>query len=131
MIARADGPFIYDTEGNQILDGMAGLRCVNVGYGRNELAEAAYEQMKELPYYNSFFSCSTPTPSQLPQKIAEIAPGNINQIFYGSSGLKRTTRRCGWCATTGRLEGKPEKNVIIRATWPITARPSPAPRSAA
>ena len=86
IITRADGPFIYDSEGNEILDGMAGLWCVNIGYGRDELAEAAYEQMKELPYYNSFFRCSTPTPVLLAQKIAEIAPANINQVFYGSSG---------------------------------------------
>ena len=55
IIARADGPFIYDTEGKELLDGMAGLWCVNIGYGREELAEAAYRQMKELPYYNAFF----------------------------------------------------------------------------
>ena len=68
IITRADGPFIYDSEGNEILDGMAGLWCVNVGYGRDELAEAAYAQMKELPYYNSFFKCSTPTPVLLAQE---------------------------------------------------------------
>ena len=86
MITRADGPFIYDFEGNEILDGMAGLWCVNVGYGRDELAEAAYEQMKELPYYNSFFKCTTPTPVLLARKLAEIAPKHINQVFFGSSG---------------------------------------------
>jgi adenosylmethionine-8-amino-7-oxononanoate aminotransferase len=64
VIVRGEGPFIYDSEGNEILDGMAGLWCVNVGYGRHELAEAAYAQMKELPFYNSFFRCSTPTPGQ-------------------------------------------------------------------
>lgn len=113
VIARADGPFIYDTEGNQILDGMAGLWCVNVGYGRNELAEAAYEQMKELPYYNSFFRCSTPTPILLSQKIAEIAPGNINQIFYGSSGSEANDTAVRLVRHYWALEGKPEKNVII------------------
>ena len=87
MIVRADGPFIYDSEGNEILDGMAGLWCVGVGYGRKELAEVAYDQMLELPYYNSFFKCSTPTPVLLAQKLAEIAPKSVNQVFFGSSGL--------------------------------------------
>lgn len=113
VIARADGPFIYDTEGNEILDGMAGLWCVNVGYGRDELAEAAYQQMKELPYYNSFFRCSTPTPILLSQKIAEIAPGNINQIFYGSSGSEANDTALRLVRHYWALEGKPEKNIII------------------
>ena len=62
IITRANGPFIYDSEDNEILDGMAGLWCVNIGYGRKELAEVAARQMNELPYYNSFFRCATPTP---------------------------------------------------------------------
>ena len=86
MIVRADGPFIYDSEGNDILDAMAGLWCVNIGYGRNELAEAAYQQMKELPYYNSFFRCKTPLATLLARKIAELAPKTVNQVFFGSSG---------------------------------------------
>jgi len=113
MITHADGPFIYDSEGNEILDGMAGLWCVNIGYGRDELAEAAYRQMKELPYYNSFFRCSTPTPVLLSQKIAEIAPGNINQIFYGSSGSEANDTALRLVRHYWALEGKAEKNRII------------------
>jgi putrescine---pyruvate transaminase len=113
IITRADGPFIYDSEGKEILDGMAGLWCVNIGYGRDELAEAAYKQMKELPYYNSFFRCSTPTPVLLSQKIAEIAPHNINQIFYGSSGSEANDTAVRLVRHYWALEGRPEKNRII------------------
>ncbi|MGI6855750.1 aspartate aminotransferase family protein [Mesorhizobium sp. 1B3] len=113
MITRADGPFIYDSEGNEILDGMAGLWCVNVGYGRTELAEAAYEQMKELPYYNSFFRCSTPTPVLLAAKIAALAPANINQLFYGSSGSEANDTAVRLVRHYWALEGKPQKNRII------------------
>ena len=98
---------------NEILDGMAGLWCVNVGYGRDELAEAAYAQMKELPYYNSFFRCSTPTPVLLAQKIAEIAPANINQVFFGSSGSEANDTALRLVRHYWALEGKPEKNRII------------------
>ncbi len=113
IITRADGPFIYDSEGNEILDGMAGLWCVNVGYGRHELAEAAYAQMKELPYYNSFFRCSTPTPVLLSRKLAEIAPAGISQVFYGSSGSESNDTALRLVRHYWALEGKPEKTVIV------------------
>jgi putrescine aminotransferase len=113
MITRAEGPFIYDSEGTELLDGMAGLWCVNVGYGRDELAEAAYAQMKEMPYYNSFFKCSTPTPVLLSKKLAELAPSNINQVFYGSSGSESNDTALRLVRHYWALEGKPEKNRII------------------
>lgn len=113
IIVRGDGPFLYDSEGNEILDGMAGLWCVNVGYGRHELAEAAYEQMKELPYYNSFFRCATPTPILLAKKIAELAPAHINQVFYGSSGSESNDTAVRLVRHYWALEGRPEKNRII------------------
>jgi putrescine---pyruvate transaminase len=116
MITRANGPFIYDSEGNELLDGMAGLWCVNIGYGRNELAEAAYAQMKELPYYNSFFKCSTPTPVLLAKKLAEIAPKGINQVFYGSSGSEANDTALRLVRHYWVLEGKPQKNRIISRT---------------
>jgi len=56
IIERAEGVYLYDTEGKKFIDGMAGLWCVNLGYGRKELIEAATAQMTELPFYNSFFS---------------------------------------------------------------------------
>ena len=113
IITRADGPFIYDSEDNEILDGMAGLWCVNIGYGRHELAEAAAAQMKELPYYNSFFRCSTPTPVLLAQKIAEIAPANMNQVFFSSSGSEANDTALRLVRHYWALEGKPGKNRII------------------
>jgi putrescine aminotransferase len=116
MIVRADGPYIYDSEGKELLDGMAGLWCVAVGYGRDELAEAAYAQMKELPYYNSFFRCSTPTPVLLAQKLAQLAPANINQVFFGSSGSESNDTALRLVRHYWALEGKPEKNRIISRT---------------
>jgi putrescine aminotransferase len=113
IITRAEGPFIYDSEGKELLDGMAGLWCVNVGYGRDELAEAAYRQMKELPYYNSFFKCSTPTPVLLSKKLAEIAPKGLSQVFYGSSGSEANDTALRLVRHFWALEGKPEKNRII------------------
>ena len=113
IITRAEGPFIYDSEGAEILDGMAGLWCVNVGYGREELARAAYDQMKELPFYNSFFRCTTPTPVLLSQKLAELAPDNVNQVFYGSSGSEANDTALRLVRHYWALEGKPSKNIVI------------------
>jgi putrescine---pyruvate transaminase len=113
IITRAEGPFIYDAEGNEILDGMAGLWCVNLGYSRPELAEAAARQMNELPYYNSFFKCSTPTPVLLAQKLAEIAPAHINQVFFGSSGSESNDTALRLARHYWAIEGKPSKNRII------------------
>ena len=60
VITRAEGIYLWDSDGKKILDGMAGLWCVNVGYGREKLARVAFEQMQELPYYNSFFNTTHP-----------------------------------------------------------------------
>ena len=117
IITRADGPFVYDAEGNEILDGMAGLWCVNVGYGRNELAEAAYTQMKELPYYNSFFRCTTPTPALLAEKLAQIAPAGVSQVFYGSSGSEANDTALRLVRHYWALEGKPNKRKVISRDW--------------
>ena len=113
IITRAEGPFLYDATGKQILDGMAGLWCVNIGYGRNELADAAAAQMRELPYYNSFFRCTTPSPVLLANKIAEIAPPGLGQVFFGSSGSESNDTALKLVRHYWALEGKPEKNLII------------------
>ncbi len=113
VIVGGKGAFIYDSEGHELLDGMAGLWCVSIGYGRDELAEVAYEQMKQLPYYNSFFKSSTGPAILLAQKLAEIAPKGINQVFFGSSGSESNDTALRLVRHFWALEGKPEKNRII------------------
>jgi putrescine---pyruvate transaminase len=117
VIVNADGSYIHDSEGKAILDGMAGLWCVALGYGREELVEAATAQMRELPYYNSFFKCATPTPILLSQKLAELAPANVNQVFYGSSGSESNDTALRLVRHYWALEGKPEKNIVISRDW--------------
>ncbi len=73
IITRANGVMLTDSEGNEMLDAMAGLWCVNVGYGRNELVEAAARQMRELPFYNTFFQTTHVPAIALSRKLAELA----------------------------------------------------------
>jgi putrescine---pyruvate transaminase len=113
MIVRGEGPFIYDSEGFEILDGMAGLWCVNLGYGRKELADVAARQMMELPYYNSFFKSTVPPATLLAKKLAEIAPAHINQVFFGSSGSESNDTALRLVRHYWAVEGKPGKNRII------------------
>ena len=90
VITRSAGIYVWDSEGNKILDGMSGLWCVNVGYGRKELAEAAHQQMMTLPYYNSFFQTTNVPAVQLAAKLASLAPSvgdrSFQHVFYSSSG---------------------------------------------
>ncbi len=86
VIVKAEGVYLWDSDGNKIIDGMAGLWCVNVGYGRKELADAAYRQMQELPFYNTFFKTTHPPVIELSALLAELAPAPFNHFFYCNSG---------------------------------------------
>ena len=91
--SRAEGVYLYDSEGNRILDGMAGLWCVALGYGRRELAEAAYRQMLELPYYNSFFQTAHPPAIELAKQLADLTPPQFNRVFFTGSGSRGQRHR--------------------------------------
>ena len=113
IITRADGCYIYDGDGNKILDGMAGLWCVNVGYGRKELADAAYEQMLELPYYNTFFKTATPPPVMLAAKIAEKMGGHLSHVFFNSSGSEANDTVFRLVRHYWALKGRPQRQIFI------------------
>jgi len=113
VITSASGVFLKDSEGNEILDGMAGLWCVNIGYGRDELAEAAYRQMKELPYYNTFFQTTHVPAIALAAKIAEIAPSPLNHVFFAGSGSEANDTNIRLVRHYWAAMGQPSKKVII------------------
>ena len=113
IITRADGHYVYDSDGNRILDGMAGLWCVNIGYGRPELVAAASRQMTELPYYNNFFKTSNPPVVALSGKLAELTPDGLNNAFFANSGSEANDTIIRMVRHFWALEGKPEKRVII------------------
>lgn len=113
IITRAEGVYIYDSEGNKILDGMAGLWCVNLGYGRQELVDAATAQMQELPYYNNFFQCTHPPAIELSKLLSELSPGNFNQVFFTGSGSEANDTQVRLIRHYWALLGRPDKMTII------------------
>jgi len=113
IITRADGCTIWDGDGHAILDGMAGLWCVAVGYGREELAKAAYDQMLELPYYNSFFKTATPPAVLLAAKIADIAGGDLRHVFFNSSGSEANDTVFRMVRHYWTVKGEPGRDVFI------------------
>jgi putrescine aminotransferase len=113
IIERADGIYLWDSDGNRILDGMAGLWCVNVGYGRSELVEAARQQMQNLPYYNAFFQTSHPPVIELSQLLAEVTPERLNHAFFTNSGSEANDTVVRMTRYYWSLLGQPDKKIII------------------
>ena len=113
IITRADGCVIHDGDGNAMLDGMAGLWCVNVGYGRQELAQAAYDQMLELPFYNTFFKTATPPVVKLAAKIAEKMGGGLTHVFFNSSGSEANDTVFRLARHYWKLKGQPQRKIFI------------------
>jgi putrescine---pyruvate transaminase len=113
VITRARGVTLTDSEGNDILDGMAGLWCVNVGYGREELAETAARQIRELPFYNTFFQTTHVPAIALANKLAELAPGDLNHVFFAGSGSEANDTNIRMVRTYWAEKGKPSKSIII------------------
>ena len=113
IIVRAEGVYLWDSDGNRILDGMAGLWCVNVGYGRVELARVASEQMQQLPYYNNFFQTSHPPGVELSLKLSEITQPHLDHVFFTCSGSEANDTVVRMVRRYWALLGQPEKQVII------------------
>jgi putrescine aminotransferase len=113
IITRAEGCWIHDGDGARLLDAMAGLWCVQVGYGREELASAAYEQMLELPYYNTFFKTAAPPTITLAAKVSELLGGALSHVFFNSSGSEAIDTVIRLARHYWQLRGEPDRNVII------------------
>ena len=113
IITHAEGCYIYDGDGNRILDGMAGLWCVNVGYGRNELADVAAAQMKELPFYNTFFKTATVPTVLLAQKIASLTQNRLPHVFFNASGSEANDTIFRMVRTYWKLKGEPKRSIFI------------------
>jgi len=113
VVAESEGAYIVDSDGKRYLDGIGGLWCVNVGYGRAEIGQAMAEQATKMTYYSSFGHHTTIPVAELSAKLASLAPGPLNHVLYGSGGSMAND-------TTVRLVhfyfnqlGMPDKKMII------------------
>ena len=113
IITKADGIYIWDSTGEKILDAMSGLWCVNVGYGRKELVDAAAKQMLELPYYNSFFQTTNVPAVKLAEKIIKLAGDDYSHVFFSSSGSESNDTNVRMVRHYWATLGQPERTVII------------------
>ncbi len=113
IITRAEGVYIYDADGSRILDGMSGLWCVNAGYGRQEIIDAAAEQMRELPYYNNFFQCAHPPSIELAAMLKEVSQPQFNRVFFTGSGSESNDTIVRMVRTYWDLMEQPERHTII------------------
>lgn len=113
VIVKGEGVYVWDSEGNKLFDAMSGLWCVNVGYGRKELADAAYTQMMQLPFYNSFFQTTTEPAVQLATLLTQIAPPQFKHVFFSGSGSEGNDTVVRLVRRYWDLQGQPGRDVII------------------
>lgn len=117
VIVRGEGIHVWDSEGRRMLDAMSGLWCVNVGYGRRELADAAYQQMMTLPFYNSFFQTTNVPAVELAARLAALAPAvdgrSFRHVFYSSSGSESNDSNLRMVRRYWDLLGQPQRKVVI------------------
>ena len=129
IITRADGIYLWDSDGNKLLDAMSGLWCVNVGYGQQALVDAATKQMKELPFYNAFFQTATPPAIELAELLVQVCAGaasgddppqasggytrQFNHVFFSGSGSEGNDTVVRMVRRYWDILGQPERQVII------------------
>ncbi|TDV33602.1 L-2,4-diaminobutyrate transaminase [Paraburkholderia caballeronis] len=113
VIVKGEGVWLEDSRGARYIDSMAGLWCVNAGYGRREIADAIHAQALRLPYYHAFASMSTDAPIVLSQKLIEMAPVPMSKVFFGNSGSDANDTQIKLVWYYNHARGLPEKRKII------------------
>ncbi|MBS1861839.1 MAG: aminotransferase class III-fold pyridoxal phosphate-dependent enzyme [Actinobacteria bacterium] len=113
MIVAGEGCRLRDDHGREYIDAMAGLWCVNVGYGRPEIAEALREQALRLPYYHSFSSMATEPPARLADRLLSVAPGSMSKVFFGNSGSDANDTQVKLVRYYNNALGRPQKKKVI------------------
>lgn len=112
IVSTASGVYIEDRDGNKLLDAFAGLYCVNVGYGRTEIAEAIAAQAHELAYYHAYVGHGTEASITLAHMVAERAPAHMNRVYFGLGGSDANETNVKLVWYINNVRGRPEKRKI-------------------
>ena len=118
IVNEGKGIYVYDDQGNEIIEGMSGLWCTSLGFGEERLAKAAYEQMLKLPYIQGFTHRSNEVAIDLAEKLISIAPGNMGKVFFTNSGSEANDTQIKIVWYYNNALGRPEKKKII-GRWAI------------
>lgn len=117
IIKSAHGVYLTDERDRTLLDGLAGLWCVNVGYGREEIAQAIYNQMQRLAYYPSFFNTTTEPTIRLAEKLTQITPKRLTHVFFSNSGSEANETALKMIRAFNKLNGTPKKIKILTLNY--------------
>ncbi|HXF00320.1 MAG TPA: aminotransferase class III-fold pyridoxal phosphate-dependent enzyme, partial [Solirubrobacterales bacterium] len=112
IIVRGEGAYVWDEHGNRYLDGLSALFCVNAGHGRTELGEAAARQVEELDFY-TIWSYAHPRAIELATRIASLAPGDLNRVFFTSGGSEAVESAIKLARAYHQRTGNPRKTKFI------------------
>src|SRR5215211_1988016 len=113
VIAEGHDCELVTEEGRRLIDGMAGLWTVNVGHGRQELIEAAVQQLQSLPYVSTFGGVSSPPTVELAEKIVELAPAGLSGVFFASGGSEANETAIKFARRHWVRNGEPEKSIVL------------------
>ena len=117
IVSSASGCHVVDESGRRLLDGLAGLWCVNVGYGRQEIADAVHRQMMACSFYPSFLNSTNEPAIVLAERLAGLAPKGMNKVFFSSSGSEANETALKLIRAYQKLRGKPNKRTVLARTF--------------
>ena len=113
IITGGEGVYVFDDDGNRYIEGLAGLWCTSLGFSEKRLADAAYAQMRELPYYHGFAHATTPPVIELAERLVELAPPSISKVFFTNSGSEANDTLIKIIWYYNNALGRHEKKKII------------------
>ncbi len=113
ILTKGEGCYVWDAQGNKMLDAFAGLWCVNIGYGRKSMGVVAAKQMDQLAYYNTFFQCTNEPAIHLAAKLAELSPADLNHVFFCNSGSEGNDTVLRMVRHFWAVQDQPTKNIVI------------------
>lgn len=117
VIVRGEGCYLYDAQGRRLLDGLAGLWCVNVGYSRAEIVDAVQRQMRQLPYYCSFFNTTNEPAILLAERLGKLAPGRLKYTQFSGSGSEANETALKMIRAWNKLRGRPQKTKLLSRSF--------------